>query len=92
MWIGFKIRFPYKKQINQSTYICKDFSLTKNKSLEIQVSTWGNAYTLIGFDFCITRYQSHAGISLELELLNKSLIINFYDNRHWDYDKGEWVI
>lgn len=27
---------------------------------------------------------------IELEMFNYALIVNFFDNRHWDYEEGCW--
>jgi hypothetical protein len=90
MYFSFSISFPYKIQKDQIDYIEKTYVITKNKSLEIQLSKWGNGYTLFGIRIIPSWYRSHSGLEIELELFNYSLIINFCDNRHWDYQKGTW--
>jgi len=86
------IHFPYKKQIDQKDYFEKEWSLSKNKALSIQVSRWGHGYTLFGIDIQLRRYTSHAGLFIELELLNRAIIIEFSDKRHWHYTKGRWCV
>ena len=90
MYLSLNISFPYKIQKQQVDYIEKTYNITKNKSLEIQLSKWGHSYTLIGLSIRPSWYQCHAGLMMEFELFNHSLIINFLDNRHWDYEKGCW--
>ena len=90
MYFSFSISFPYKIQKDQIDYIEKTYVITKNKSLEIQLSKWGTGYTLFGISINPSWYRSHSGLKIELELFNYSLIINFCDNRHWDYQKGTW--
>lgn len=90
MYFSFIISFPYKKQKEQVDYIEETYNITKNKSLEIQLSKWGNGYTLLGLSIKPSWYRDHSGLMIELELFNYSLILNFCDNRHWDDEKGTW--
>lgn len=87
---SFNLSWPYKVQRQQIDYVEKTWLITKNKSLELQISKWGHSWTLIGLTVRYTMRQSHAGLMLEFELFNYSLIINLCDNRHWDWQKGEW--
>jgi hypothetical protein len=34
--------------------------------------------------------QDHAGFDLEAGLFGYCVHFNFYDNRHWDYEKKVW--
>lgn len=86
----FDLTIPYRKRFPQKDYVEKTWVLSKNKSLEVQISKWGMGYTLIGLDFHIRPFQSHSGVFAEIQLLNMSLIINFFDNRHWNYSEGRW--
>jgi len=45
---------------------------------------------LIGFEFSYTRRQSHAGLTVELAVLGRSLSFMIYDTRHWDYKTSTW--
>lgn len=90
MYLSFNISFPYKKQKSQKDYVEKTYAITKNKSLEIQVSKWGHSYTLVGLMIRPSWYSSHSGLMIELEMFNYALIVNFCDNRHWDYEEGCW--
>jgi hypothetical protein len=45
---------------------------------------------LIGFEFSLTRQQSHAGLTVALAVLGYSLSFMIYDTRHWDYEKNQW--
>lgn len=87
------IAFPYKnggkKQID---YVEKDWKLSKNKFIELQISKWGHSWTLIGLTINPSWYRDHAGLFLEFELFNYALIINFYDHRHWYREKGRWFL
>lgn len=92
IYFNFSLYLPKKMKTDQIDYIEKDWKIYKNKAIEFQVSKWGHSWTLIGITFRPTFWQSHAGIFLELELFNYSMIINWYDVRHWDSKKGEWEI
>ena len=90
MYLSFSISFPYKKQRKQIDYVEKTWRLFENKSLELQISSWATSWTLIGLSVNPSWYRSHSGLMLELELFNYSMIINFLDNRHWNYQEGRW--
>jgi len=87
---SFNINWPWFKSFgDQTDYIEKTWSLSKHKSLEIQLSKAGN--TLIGVAFGCNMRCDHAGVMLDLSLFRHFLIINFYDNRHWNYDKNRYI-
>lgn len=90
MYFNFSISFPYRRQKEQVDYFEKTYSISKNKSLEIQISKWGHSFTLLGLEVRPSWYQSHSGLMIEFELFNYSLIINLCDNRHWNYQEGRW--
>ena len=48
--------------------------------------------TLIGFEFSYTRRQSHAGLTVELAVLGRSLCFMIYDTRHWNPETGAWEV
>ena len=45
---------------------------------------------LIGFEFSLTQRQSHAGLTVELALLGRSLSFMIYDTRHWNHKTNTW--
>ena len=59
----------------------------KNKFIELEVTQSCN---LISLMFSYTVRQSHAGLGLELGLFGYNIHFNFYDNRHWDYGRGQY--
>lgn len=59
----------------------------KNKYWEIQVIKTDN---LFRFEFEFTIRQDHAGMNLELGLFGYEIHFTIYDNRHWDYENGQW--
>lgn len=90
MYLSFNISFPYKKHKKHIDYVVKTWSISKNKSLELQISKWGHSWTLFGIRISPSWYRSHSGFEVELELFNYAMIVNFYDNRHWNYEEGRW--
>ena len=48
--------------------------------------------TLIGFEFSLTRRQSHAGLTVELAVLGRSVSFRIYDTRHWNHKTGAWEV
>jgi hypothetical protein len=90
MYLSFNISFPYKKHTKHIDYVVKTWSISKNKSLELQISKWGNSWTLFGIIISPSWYRSHSGFLFDITLFNYCMIINFYDNRHWNYEEGRW--
>lgn len=90
MRFGIDISIPYKKWSGQHDYIEKTWAVSKNKSIELQVSRWGHSYTILCFDLMLRTFQSHAGVILEFGMFNRNIIISFIDNRHWNYSEGRW--
>lgn len=65
---------------------CRTWSTPfNNKYVELEYFTSEN---LIGVNFNWTIRGDHAGVDIELSLLGHAVHFNFYDNRHWDYEKN----
>lgn len=47
---------------------------------------------IVAFDFRLSAMTDHAGLDLWLGLLGYAVNLQFYDSRHWDSDRGDWVI
>jgi hypothetical protein len=91
MYLSFNISFPYKiRKPKNITYFDKEYSITKNKTLEVQVIKFAHSYTLFCLILNPSWYQSHSGFFFEFTLFNYSISIDFHDNRHWNYDEGRW--
>lgn len=87
---SFNISWPwFKSSDRQVDYIEKTWKLSKHKSLEIQFSKAGNS--LIGAILDWSMRCDHAGLMVEFSLFRHFFIINFYDNRHWNYEKDRYV-
>lgn len=84
------ISFTYKKQKEAKDYVEKTWKVSTNKSLGLQITKWGSSWTLFCVDIIPSWYRSHSGLLIELGLFGYSLIIDFHDNRHWNYYEGRW--
>ena len=69
-------------------YFCKNYEISKNKSLEIELVR-GNS--LFGLNLMWTLRGHHAGVHFNLSLLTYNFSISFYDVRHWNYEKNIWL-
>ena len=47
---------------------------------------------VIGFEFSYTRRQSHAGLTVELAVLGRSVCVRIYDTRHWNQETDAWEV
>jgi hypothetical protein len=82
----FMIEVPFSATFK--SLFCKTFSLTENKSLEVE-SFWQPS-TIIVIDLHRVKYD-HAGFYFEFGLLGLSLSLNFYDRRHWNWDEDRFM-
>ena len=63
--------------------------LTKNKAVEIEVY---RSNTVIEFEAKLRHREDHAGLTVGLGLLSYTLRAQFYDTRHWNYEKKAWQV
>jgi hypothetical protein len=63
--------------------------ITNHKAWEVELL---QTRTLIGFEFSLTRRQSHAGLTVELAVLGRSMSFRIYDTRHWNPETGAWEV
>jgi hypothetical protein len=86
-----QIRWPWFKEFDgpQKDYFYRSWAVTKHKTLEIQVSKGGTELVGASIDW---RYRTdHAGITIDLSLFRRFLMISFCDNRHWNDEAGRYV-
>jgi hypothetical protein len=69
--------------------ISKSLSVTKNKSLEIQLTKFSNIFQL-GINFDWRRKCDHGGIYFNIQLLPFYFEISLSDDRHWDYETNTY--
>ncbi len=88
---SFNLNWPWFKPSNKlsTDYFYKYWSVTKHKTLEIQVSRGGN--TIVGCDFRWDVNCDHAGVTFTIDLFRRFLHVSFCDNRHWNYDENRYV-
>ena len=63
--------------------------ITNHKAWEVELV---QTRTLIGFEFSLTQRQSHAGLTVELAVLGRSISFQIYDTRHWNPETGAWEV
>jgi len=88
---SFYLRWPWFKDFKDGgrDYFFKCWSLSENKSLEVQVGEVNK--TLIGFDVRTSTREDHAGIMFSIYLFRRFLYVSFHDNRHWNDEEGRYV-
>jgi len=87
--LSFNISNPWHKEKAQHDYFEKSWRISKNKTLDMQLSHSGS--NLVEFRFMWRMRTDHAGVSLHLGLFYRWLYIEFCDNRHWNYEEGRYV-
>lgn len=85
--LNFSISNPFSNEFKN--LFCKADQLYKNKFWEFEVY---RSQILFEFGFNITTRCDHAGIDLTLGLFGHTIHLNIYDNRHWNYDEGRYMI
>lgn len=80
LYIGFAIRDPWSCRFEQTKELV--FSVSKHKTLEIGLY---KDNSIVGASFGITAgKRDHTGFSFDVQLLGRSLDVQFYDNRHYN--------
>jgi hypothetical protein len=71
----------------------KDFTISKNKSIEFQLEFLNDWTSILGINIDYTTKCDHAGASFELNIL-KMIYFNvvFYDHRHWNYETETYEV
>ena len=90
----FNISNPFKHQgrLFKDFGISNDWTLSTNKSFEIQIAQFGLQY-LFNLDIDLNwKGEDHAGPSITLEILGVYFNAKFYDHRHWDWDNNTWAV
>lgn len=73
-------------------YFLKNKQLSKNKTMEIQISKFDEAYTAFSFHFGLSfSGKDHAGLCIEFDIFQYFFCFQITDNRHWDYENDQWV-
>lgn len=94
IWFRFNIRNPWhrSKDALQKDYVCKEWVVAKNKSIEIQATRWGSTDNLfeIEIDTCWFG-EDHAGPEFSIQLGPYWFHIKLYDHRHWNHNEGRFM-
>lgn len=95
MRLSFKIDNPFYKpsaeEKSQTDYVYRHWTLSKNKSAELQITNFKSTQTV--FDFLVDLHwwgSDHQGPKLNFELLGFMFSLSMYDHRHWDYENHCW--
>ena len=87
IYLSFAITWPFKHDPEfYGDYLFKNWKLTKNKSIELQISKGGDE--IISGAFRLAFKEDHAGLMIDLSLFRRSIYFQIYDNRHWNYEKN----
>jgi hypothetical protein len=81
-----------KSRSEQMDFFCKDWSVSKNKNCEVQL-TWFDWQTI--FELHVQthwRGHDHAGPRFEITILGLFFNIQLYDGRHWNHEKNRWYL
>lgn len=82
--IRFSLTNPWSNKF-ETVYFSSGKTPIKNKFWEIQIMKTDD---IVAFDFRVSARTDHAGLDLWLGLLGYSINLNFYDNRHWDFEEN----
>ena len=89
--LRFTLSNPFARyyKIPWKPFYQRAFSLSKNKTLEIEICK--SAYELIEFELGTSfRGHDHAGPKVAFNLFGLDIRIQMIDNRHWDYETNRW--
>lgn len=70
--------------------LCLDLSLTRHKSLSVQLSWWPEHASDLYLRFRASTKGDHAGVNLSWQVAYLMFDIDLYDNRHWDDENDRW--
>ena len=88
---SFNLSWPWFKDFEglQHDYFYKAWRVTKNKTLELQISR--SSDTLIGGSFRWDIHCDHAGVLFDVSLFRRFIHVSFCDNRHWNDEENRYV-
>ena len=89
MYFNFTI-YNFTKKPN-FWYKLKSYHRQLSKTKHLEVETFFSNYNLFSLEFdCKPIGKDHAGVRLKINIGGLELEMNFYDSRHWDYNKKCW--
>ena len=63
--------------------------IAKNKSIELEIIKHSKTFFCLQADICF-RGKDHAGPGVGIGMLGIEVWVQFYDHRHWDFQKNTW--
>lgn len=88
IYLSLSIKNPFKHN-KWKSILQKDYSITKNKTLEVGFYKYGFNIFELTLDLSF-RGSDHSGPSLELNVFTYCFRLGIYDNRHWDLILNKW--
>lgn len=88
IYFNFNLRNPWWDNRFENIYCASGETPIKHKFWEFQLMKTENVFRI---ELDVTTRCDHAGVNFELALLGYQFSINFYDSRHWHYEKGRWI-
>jgi hypothetical protein len=85
--LKFNIDNPWRTNKVWNILWTKYGSITENKAWEFNGYHTGN---IINVEFHWTFQGDHAGVRLMIGLFGYEVELDFYDTRHWDFEKNTW--
>ena len=79
---------PFSKYFK--SLVSVDRPLTTNTALSFDVCVDASELLVIGIDW--TRRCSHAGVAVSFALFGLSVSMEWYDTRHWNYEKHRFYL
>jgi hypothetical protein len=87
IYINLTLRNPWSDRFEP--LISRGGKLFTNKAWEIEAY---RSDTVAEFETRLTVREDHAGLTIGLGLFSYTLRAQFYDTRHWNYEKKAWEV
>ncbi len=87
IYINLTIRNPWSDRFEPLSSVSG--KLTKHKAWELEIY---RSDTVAEFETRVTVREDHAGLAIGIGLLSYTLRAQFYDTRHWNYEKKAWEV
>jgi hypothetical protein len=85
--LAFNVTNPWSQRKHETIQFWNGSTPWKHKFWELTIT---RSKTIFAMNFVLSHRQSHAGFDILLGLFGYDLIVDFYDHRHWDYEKDTW--
>lgn len=93
IFFKFVISNPWHKSNDkpQKDYIVKEWIVSKNKFVDIQLTKWNSMSDVIDINLDLRWFgMDHAGPEFRISLFNFFFNIALRDMRHWNWDEGRF--